>query len=75
MNSLSVAPTRFFKCVDCGFLGDFGFVRKRNLRCSECGYDLLTEYTADEYVAKMLQRGMKYDSTIFVETEGLNEKS
>jgi len=40
---------RYYKCVNCGYRGDFKFYRSRNVKCQKCEYDLLTEYEEDEY--------------------------
>jgi len=41
---------RYYHCTDCGYVGDFGFDRQRNVSCSDCGEsELLTELTLEEY--------------------------
>lgn len=47
---LKSSPTRYYGCVNCGHVGDFGVQRSRGLACQRCGYDLVTEYDEGEYV-------------------------
>ena len=39
---------QYYWCVNCGYHGDYGYVRKRNLKCEECGYDELTPFSEKE---------------------------
>jgi len=61
---LKVSPTQFYKCVGCGFVGNFGIFRQRNLSCQGCGYDLLVNYDKAEYKAAKAQRGTEAVSDV-----------
>lgn len=41
--------TRYYWCVNCGYHGDFGFERHRNIKCQCCDYDELALYTEEEW--------------------------
>ena len=40
---------KYYWCVNCGYYGDFGFFRQKNIKCQICEYDDLTEYEEEEY--------------------------
>lgn len=45
-----VPPTegQWYWCVNCGHHGDYGYHRKRNVKCEECGYEDINLYTLEE---------------------------
>lgn len=55
-SAFSPSPTQFYKCVQCGYVGDFGKVRVRSLHCGKCSYDLLVDYSFVEYKQALKQR-------------------
>jgi len=50
-----VSETRYYWCVNCGVLGDYGFLRKRGLVCEACKYEFVVEYSLEDYESKMEQ--------------------
>ena len=47
---------RFYHCTNCGNLDDFGFSRQRNIKCNDCGYELITKLTVAEYHQELKQK-------------------
>lgn len=39
---------RWYWCVNCGHHGDYGSVRKRNVKCEMCEYEEVSLYTLEE---------------------------
>lgn len=56
MDSISSKAFQHYWCVNCGYVGDFGFARKKNIKCQDCEYDDLTPYDASEYSAELDKR-------------------
>jgi DNA-directed RNA polymerase subunit RPC12/RpoP len=54
---LGTKPTRYYKCVNCGYLGDFGKIRQTKLKCEDCGYDMLTDLDKVEFNERRVGNG------------------
>lgn len=61
---------RYYKCVDCGYRGDFKFERERNVKCQICSYDMLVEYTEKEHKDWMDKFGKYQKENPFYKTKG-----
>lgn len=60
----TTSPTQYYKCVNCGHVGNFGFVRQRGIECQKCKWDLLAEYDLAEYKRALRQRGIKFTEEV-----------
>lgn len=50
---------RYYWCVSCGYCGEFGFERLKNIKCESCDYEGLTGYEEDEW--KELEYDKKHE--------------
>ena len=41
---------RYYRCINCGHVGDYGFDRKRSVVCQHCEWDILSELDLEEYL-------------------------
>lgn len=44
-----VPSMQYYWCSFCGLHGDFKFVRQKNIKCENCGYDDLCKLDKKEY--------------------------
>lgn len=61
---------RYYKCVDCGYRGDFGFYRAKNIKCGFCKYDMLVEYEKEEYQEWAGKFKKHQDENVFYKSKG-----
>lgn len=43
-----VTEGQYYWCVNCGHHGDYGFFRKKNVKCEMCGYDEISLWTLED---------------------------
>ena len=56
---------RYYYCINCGHVHDFGFDRKRGLKCQVCDKDeYICEIKKEEYDSYPKQRKLTYHSYI-----------
>lgn len=53
---------KYYWCVNCGYHGDFGFERQRNVKCEKCEYEDICEFDKEEYDEGRKQKGIKDES-------------
>ena len=41
---------RYYYCINCGYVGDFKFQRKRSIICDCCGYNDLVQLNKEEWL-------------------------
>lgn len=56
---MSDSGTRYYWCVNCGYHGDYGKVKKRNLTCEKCQYTKIAYY---EYLEIVEDGDMELDT-------------
>lgn len=47
---------RFYYCVNCGYRGDFGFDRHRNVKCEKCQYEILSMMNLEDWMEELRER-------------------
>lgn len=57
-------------CVNCGYHGDFGFYRVRNVKCDICSYEDLAELTEEEFANWKKNYKKFQDENPFYKTKG-----
>lgn len=62
---------KLYNCINCGYNGDFGFYRARNIKCEICGSDgYLTELNEKEYKEWRKTYGKFQDECPFYKSKG-----
>lgn len=66
---------KYYWCVNCGYRGDFGFYRAKNIKCEKCGYDSLTECEELDYKKWAVKYKHIQDKSIFYKKLGKENKN
>jgi len=61
---------KYYYCTNCGYNGDFGFYRQKNLSCDICRYTHISEMTPGEYQSWAKKHYEEQSKDVFYQSKG-----